>query len=54
MAEKKPTRIRLADFTSQEDYAAALSQAATPLVSEVEDDFEDDDALLFAIVRMLH
>lgn len=60
LRKKKPTVIRYSDFTSQEAYAAALAAAAIPLAQvsdtgyvEPDDDFDDDDAILFAIVRIL-
>lgn len=59
--KKRRPVIRYSDYSTQEAYAAALSQAAIPLTQvsdegyvEPEDDFEDDDEILFAIVRILH
>lgn len=59
--KRESTVIRFSDFDSQEAYAAALAAAAIPLTEvsatgtvPAEDDFEDDEDILFAIVRLYH
>ena len=62
--KSKSTVIRFSDFDSQEAYAAALAEAAMPVAAvsdapivtatQDDDDFEDDDEILFAIMRMYH
>lgn len=55
--KKKATVIRYSDFTRQEEYAAALAQAAIPL-SRVHDDGstedeDDDEAILQALFLVM-
>lgn len=62
--KRESTVIHYSDFDSQEAYAAALAAAAMPMAqvsdapavqgAEPDDDFEDDDAILFAIMRIYH